>query len=61
MLRAPRQMTTMTTAAGEETARILIEIKAVNFRPQEPYKLTAGWMSPVYIDCRKLKIGRAHV
>jgi orotate phosphoribosyltransferase len=48
------QMTTMATQAGEETARILIEIKAVNFRPAEPYKLTAGWMSPVYIDCRKL-------
>lgn len=43
-----------TSSAGEETARILIEIKAVNFRPSEPYKLTAGWMSPVYIDCRKL-------
>jgi orotate phosphoribosyltransferase len=43
-----------TSSAGEETARILIEIKAVNFRPSEPYKLTAGWASPVYIDCRKL-------
>jgi orotate phosphoribosyltransferase len=41
-------------AAGEEAARILIEIGAVNFRPSEPYILTAGWASPVYIDCRKL-------
>ena len=40
--------------AGEETAKILIEIKAVNFRPSQPYTLTAGWASPVYIDCRKL-------
>ena len=37
-----------------ETARILLEIGAVNFRPEEPYKLTSGWASPVYIDCRKL-------
>jgi orotate phosphoribosyltransferase len=35
-----------------ETARLLLDIKAVNFRPQEPYMLTAGWASPVYIDCR---------
>ncbi len=40
--------------AGLITARILLEIKAVNFRPEEPYTLTAGWASPVYIDCRKI-------
>ncbi len=39
-------------AAGLETARLLLDIKAVNFRPGEPYTLTAGWASPVYIDCR---------
>ena len=42
------------TPFGRETARILLDIKAVNFRPEEPYKLTAGWASPVYIDCRKI-------
>ncbi|QHI95631.1 orotate phosphoribosyltransferase [Aristophania vespae] len=36
------------------TARILLEIKAINFRPDEPYTLTSGWKSPVYIDCRKI-------
>ncbi len=41
-------------AAGRTVAKILLEIKAVNFRPEEPYKLTAGWASPVYIDCRKI-------
>lgn len=39
-------------AAAEETAKHLLDIGAVNFRPEEPYKLTAGWASPVYIDCR---------
>jgi orotate phosphoribosyltransferase len=48
-LRSARQL-----AAGRTVADILLEIKAVNFRPEEPYKLTAGWASPVYIDCRKL-------
>ncbi|MBD25319.1 MAG: orotate phosphoribosyltransferase [Candidatus Marinimicrobia bacterium] len=41
-------------AASRTVAKILLDIKAVNFRPEEPYILTAGWASPVYIDCRKL-------
>jgi orotate phosphoribosyltransferase len=41
-------------AQGRIVADILLEIKAVNFRPEQPYTLTAGWASPVYIDCRKL-------
>lgn len=40
------------SAFGQETARWLLDIKAVNFRPEEPYTLTSGWASPVYIDCR---------
>ncbi len=39
---------------GADTARILLDIKAVNFRPEEPYILTSGKASPVYIDCRKI-------
>ena len=40
--------------AALTTAKLLLEIKAVNFRPEEPYTLTSGWKSPVYIDCRKI-------
>ena len=40
--------------AALTAARILLEIKAVNFRPEQPYTFTAGWKSPVYIDCRKI-------
>ena len=36
------------------TARMFLEIGAVNFRADEPYKFTSGLASPVYIDCRKL-------
>ena len=36
------------------TARMLLEIRAVHFRRDEPYKFTSGLASPVYIDCRKL-------
>lgn len=41
-------------AAAQDTARILLDIGAVNFRPEEPYILTSGRASPVYIDCRRL-------
>ena len=41
-------------ATGMETARLLLHMEAVNFRPHEPYRLTAGWASPVYIDCRRV-------
>jgi orotate phosphoribosyltransferase len=40
--------------AALTTARILLEIGALNFRPNEPYTLTSGWKSPVYIDCRRI-------
>ncbi len=36
------------------TARMLLEIGAVHFRAPEPYILTSGLASPVYIDCRKV-------
>ncbi|MEM1344358.1 MAG: orotate phosphoribosyltransferase [Pseudomonadota bacterium] len=39
---------------ARETARMLLEIEAVNFRPDPPYRFTSGLASPVYIDCRKL-------
>ena len=47
-------MTAWDRDAALTTARILLEIKAVNFRPEEPYTFTSGWKSPVYIDCRKI-------
>ncbi len=40
--------------AARVTARMLLDIGAVNFRPDEPYTFTSGRLSPVYIDCRKV-------
>ncbi len=40
--------------SGPIIARILLEIAAVHFRPSEPFILTSGRASPVYIDCRKI-------
>ena len=37
-----------------KTAKILLKIKAINFRPNRPFKLTSGKLSPVYVDCRKI-------
>lgn len=41
-------------AIARSVARMLLEIDAVLFRAYEPFKLTSGMMSPVYIDCRKI-------
>ncbi|OIQ33614.1 MAG: orotate phosphoribosyltransferase [Alphaproteobacteria bacterium MedPE-SWcel] len=36
------------------SARMLLEIGAVNFNVKDPYTLASGLPSPSYIDCRKL-------
>jgi orotate phosphoribosyltransferase len=36
------------------TARMLLEIGAVHFNPDEPFTLSSGLPSPTYIDCRRL-------
>ena len=37
-----------------KTAKILLDIKAINIQPNKPFKLTSGKLSPVYVDCRKI-------
>ncbi len=39
---------------AEIAADILLEIKAVHIRPEEPFTFTSGRLSPVYVDCRKI-------
>lgn len=36
------------------TAKLLLEINAVHFQPDQPFMFTSGLASPVYIDCRKV-------
>lgn len=45
---------TRTRSPAEATARILLETEAVLFRPEQPFTLTSGRASPVYVDCRRL-------
>ena len=40
--------------AARQTARALLSIGAIHCNPREPFKLTSGRLSPVYLDCRKL-------
>ena len=35
-------------------AKILLEIEAINFSLEAPFKLSSGFLSPSYIDCRKI-------
>jgi orotate phosphoribosyltransferase len=37
-----------------KTAEILLDIEAVKFNIDQPFKLTSGKKSPVYCDCRKI-------
>jgi orotate phosphoribosyltransferase len=41
-------------AIARETAKMLIEVKAILFNAQTPFIFTSGWASPVYTDMRKL-------
>jgi orotate phosphoribosyltransferase len=41
-------------AIAAQSARILLEIKAVLFNAREPFTWTSGRKSPVYVDCRKV-------
>ena len=45
--------------SGPIVARILLEIGAVLMRPKDPFILTSGRASPVYVDCRKV-IGQGY-
>ncbi len=38
----------------EEIAEILIDIESIKFSFNNPFKLTSGLKSPVYVDCRKI-------
>jgi Orotate phosphoribosyltransferase len=37
----------------EEVAEILINIQSIKFSFDNPFILTSGLKSPVYVDCRK--------
>lgn len=36
------------------TARMLLEIGAIDFKPEDPFTFASGLKSPTYIDCRRL-------
>ena len=39
---------------SRNTAKILIDIGAINFSLATPFRLSSGFLSPSYIDCRKI-------
>jgi orotate phosphoribosyltransferase len=42
------------TVIAREAAKMFLEIEAVLFYKDEPFKFTSGWASPVYTDSRKI-------
>jgi orotate phosphoribosyltransferase len=47
-------MTIQLAANRRRAAEILISIRAVGCNLEKPFRLTSGWASPVYVDCRKI-------
>jgi orotate phosphoribosyltransferase len=41
-------------STADATAQILLETQSVHFNATQPFTLTSGLVSPVYIDCRRL-------
>jgi orotate phosphoribosyltransferase len=54
MTQQPPEDTATPDNTARLTARILLEIGAVLFRPDDPFTLTSGRRSPVYVDCRRI-------
>src|SRR5262245_500706 len=47
-------MTIQISPKSRRASEILLSIKAIGCNLEKPYKLTSGWASPVYVDCRKI-------
>ena len=47
-------MTIQISSQARWASEILISIKAIGCNLEKPFKLTSGWASPVYVDCRKV-------
>jgi orotate phosphoribosyltransferase len=47
-------MTIHISPQARRASEILISIKAIGCSLEKPFKLTSGWASPVYVDCRKV-------
>ena len=52
MIGAPTPDTRKTPA--QIAAGILLDIEAIDIRPEEPFTFTSGRLSPVYVDCRRI-------
>ena len=47
-------MTIRLSSQSRRASEILIRIRAVGCNLEKPFKLTSGWASPVYVDCRRI-------
>ncbi len=43
-----------TISDSKLTAKLLLEINAINFNVENPFSLSSGFLSPSYVDCRKI-------
>lgn len=50
----PLDLTPEQRERASRVAHLLLDIEAVHIRPNEPFTLTSGLKSPVYVDCRRI-------
>jgi orotate phosphoribosyltransferase len=50
----PTPLTLGKELIAAQTAKMLIEVKAILFDAEKPFTFTSGWASPVYVDMRKI-------
>jgi len=51
---APTPLSLGKELIAAQTAKMLIEVKAILFDAEKPFTFTSGWASPVYVDMRKI-------
>lgn len=47
-------MSIQLSSRSRRASEVLIGIRAIGCNLEKPFKLTSGWASPVYVDCRKI-------
>jgi orotate phosphoribosyltransferase len=47
-------MTIRLSERNIRASKLLLEMRAIGCNLEQPFKLTSGWASPVYVDCRRI-------
>lgn len=49
-----RSMNVILHDRASRVSELLLDLGAIHCNPEKPYTLTSGWVSPVYVNCRRI-------